>query len=142
MLIGILSTFLILFGGGSGGFSYDTFRDVIGDTIEEKDRRADLYIEIDRAHDVLARFRDEVDDAAGDLIEFDEDFEANRSEYAALAGRIDRRRMEALRALLDARFALVERLSEEEWNSMYEEAAGRARAERTKRSSKSPLFAE
>jgi len=54
-------------------------------------------------------------------------YDATRNELDELVARIDSRRMKTTRELLDARFSLRDKMTEEQWNVTYELALEKSR---------------
>jgi hypothetical protein len=128
MLIATVTTLIILFGGGAG-FSFGVFKDAIKEQIKDKERRKELVAEIDRADAVLKTYRKELKSFSKNLVETNARHDATRGEFDAIAARADVRRIQMTRELLDARFALRDKMTEDEWNAMYERAQEKARDE-------------
>ena len=93
--------------------------DAIKKEIEDKGRRTELVSDIDRANDALKEYNGDLESLSKTLAETSSRYDATQEEFAALITQADARRMQLTRELLDARFALRDKMSAEEWSAMY-----------------------
>lgn len=119
MIIGTIAALMILFGGGGHGLSFDLFKDVLNDQIQDKAHRKELVAEIDAADKVLDQFGKDMDEMGRRMMKLNSRYDATRGEFDALFGLADAGRLDAIRQLLDARYALIGKMTKTEWDAMY-----------------------
>lgn len=125
MLIATITVLLMYFGGGDG-FSFQIFEKAMKQSIQDKKHRKELTAEVDRAEKAMKTFRKDMKNMTNEFKKATTRYDATRSELDQLLDRIDNRRMAATREMLDARFALRDKMTEEQWNITYELAVEEA----------------
>ncbi len=118
MLIATYLTLMMIFGGGSS-FSFDPFKEALKRDIEDKSRRKELIAEIDRANDAYKSYKKDYKEISKILKETSARHDATRGDFRAIILSADERRARLMSELLDARFALHDKMSAEEWAAMH-----------------------
>lgn len=129
MLIATITVLLIYFGGGDG-FSFQIFEKAMKESIQDEKHRKELTAEVDQAEEAIKSLRKDMKTMTKEFKKATTRYNATRSELDQLLVRIDERRMEATREILDARFALRDKMTEEQWNDTYALAVGEARKDK------------
>lgn len=121
MIIGTIAALMILFGGGGHGFDFGLFKQVLNDQIQDEAHRKELVAEVDAADKVLDQFAKDMDEMGKRMAKLNARYDATRGEFDALTGLADAGRLDKIRQLLDARYALIGKMSKVEWDAMYAE---------------------
>lgn len=126
MLIATVTAIMILMGGGTA-LVLPFFKDAVKSEVADKERRKEAVAYIDEASSATKDFRKRFKEHSKQLIAINHNPDATRQEYDAFTASEDAHRHLLQQAILDARFGVVDTLTEEEWNAVYEAALAKAR---------------
>ena len=119
MLIATFTAIMILMGGGSPLFNFDMFKDVVKDQIEDKELRKELVAEVDKANKALKTYHKDMEDLGKKFVKTNAHYHSSRNDIDGLTGLADAKRLDTIRQLLDARYALIDKMTKEQWDAMY-----------------------
>jgi len=119
MLIGTFTVIMILLGGGGPIFNFDIFKDVVKEQIEDKELRKELVAEVEKADDALKTYRKDMKDLSKKFVKTNAHYYSSRNELDAITGLADTKRLDTIRQLLDARYGLIDKMTQEQWDAMY-----------------------
>jgi len=119
MLIATFTAIMILMGGGGVLFNFDIFKDVVKDQIEDKDLRKELVADMDNANTALKTYNKDMKDLGKKVAKTNAHYYSTEGEFSALTALADTKRLDTIRQMLDARYALIEKMTPEQWDAMY-----------------------
>jgi hypothetical protein len=137
MIIATVTALTILFAGGAS-FSFEkAFKPFVKDGIEDKARQEQILDVAKQADNGLKQFNEEVRKVwAKDLKKILVDYDASEEDMHDFIRRADGSRLVMQQELLKLRFKVVELMTEDEWNAMYDEINKKREEERQKREEK------
>lgn len=118
----ITLTLLTLLHGGGGPFSFEKdFEPFVKDAVADKARYEQIVGQTKLADQDIEQFKKEVEDVwAEELKTLLSDYDADEGQFRAFIERADQSRTALQQKLLYVRFQVVDLMSEDEWNAMYQ----------------------
>jgi hypothetical protein len=124
---------ILLFGGGS--FSFEKhFKDFVKNVIEDKPRREQIMDLAKRADEKQKQYNKEGRKVwAEDVKSAFRNFDSTEEDYRTVIAKANQSRIAMQQGVLDVRFKVVELMTEEEWNAMYDQIRKKEAEEKAKK---------
>jgi hypothetical protein len=118
--------------GIGDGFTYGAFKDAVKNHIQDKERREQIIDTIKEVDNEIKDYDEHVKKTADNIKVLVKDPEATREDFDAFFDRETWRRNKTLKTIADARFQVRDLMSEDEWNTVYQQTVEKAREEKEK----------
>jgi hypothetical protein len=134
MIIGTVTVLSILLFGGSG-FSFEKFyKDFVKNVVEDKTRREQILDLTKQVDEEVGQYLKEVQDVwSEDVKNTFKNFDATEEDYRNMIDKADQSRIAMQQAVLNVRFKVVELMTEDEWNAMYDQIRKKEADEKAKK---------
>jgi len=122
MIVGTLALLMLLFGGDGLVFYLTNLKGDVKEYVQDKVRQEIIIETSKNLSKDLGELAEEIDDHFEDLAEVHSDYDSVASDFDEAAATLKADQKELSRLVLDARDAMHEQMTKEEWDAVFSEA--------------------
>ncbi len=104
---------------GGGGFLPEDFNKTVKAEISDKQQRKSIEKIAKQVEKDVAAYQKSLKKLAKEALKLNVDYDADRNEFMRMADQMIGNKEQIQKGLLDQRFALIELMTEEEWNAVW-----------------------
>ena len=115
MIIGLVALLMSLF----GGVSPEAIKESVASIVRDAQRVEAIEVILDEAQETVDGYSEQLDDITDRIVELHADHGATRAQYHAVLEQAHDAMVDARTKLLDLRFEMKARMTQEEWEAVF-----------------------
>ena len=119
MIIATITVLIIIFGGSGLEFYLTNLKGPVKEHVQDKERQESILDASKALSKTLKQVRKRTDANFGDLIKVHGDYQSADADFVEITDRLLENQQDTISATLDARDAMHEKMTKEEWEAVF-----------------------